>query len=306
MKWIEAKVIFDAHNKQLASELISDIFYEMGLQGVVIETTDIEPTGEWADETLKPADHNSVTGYFPKNDYAEQRGRELENELARLKAENSIASQICRYELDEEDWAESWKTYFYPQKISKYMVVKPTWREYDPAGDEIVLEIDPGMAFGTGTHPTTSLCIRMMENYLKPGDMFLDVGTGSGILMIAAAHLGSAKLCGTDSDEVAAEVARQNLLLNRISPEKFTLITGNLADPVNEQFDLVAANILSEVILVLLDDVKRVMKNGGMFICSGIIEKNKDAVLQKMKSAGFEISDIQTEQEWVAIAGKKA
>jgi ribosomal protein L11 methyltransferase len=304
MKWIEATVIFDDKDRQLAPELISDIFYEMGLQGVVIETTDIEPTGEWADETLKPADHNSVTGYFPKNDYAEQRCRELEKELARLKAENSIAAQIRWHELDEEDWAESWKAYFHPQKISKHMVVKPTWREYEPAGDEIILEIDPGMAFGTGTHATTSLCIRMMEDYLKPGDTFLDVGTGSGILMIAAAKLGACKLCGTDSDEVAVEVARQNLLLNSIAPEEFTLITGNLTDSVNERFDLVTANILSEVILVLLDDVKRVMKNGAVFICSGIIQNNKNEVLQKMESAGFEISDVQTEEEWVAIAGK--
>jgi ribosomal protein L11 methyltransferase len=118
--------------------------------------------------------------------------------------------------IDEQDWAEAWKAYFWPEKITDLIVVKPSWREYPAEPQEIVLEIDPGMAFGTGTHPTTSLCIRMIQTHLKPGDAFLDVGTGSGILMIAAAKLGAGTVCGVDNDEVAVTVAEKNLLANHI------------------------------------------------------------------------------------------
>ncbi|QTA88994.1 50S ribosomal protein L11 methyltransferase [Desulfonema magnum] len=312
MKWIEAKVIFDLSSDSRTEgweheekfDLISNVFYDFGLQGVVVESTTPEPPADWADDAEETPEHDAVTGYFPKNEVSEKKCEILEQELIRLKQKNGIITRIVYREIDEEDWAESWKAYFWPEKITKTIVVKPTWREYFPLENEIVLEIDPGMAFGTGTHPTTALCLRMIENYLKPGDSFLDIGTGSGILMVAAAKLGADKVCGSDSDEVAVEVARKNLILNRINTERFGLLTGNLADEVEDQFDLVTANILSQVIVVLLDSVKKTLKKNGIFICSGIIEKNKDTVVEKMKAVGFRILEIQTDQEWVSIAGK--
>ena len=168
----------------------------------------------------------------------------------------------------------------------------------------MIIEIDPGMAFGTGTHPTTALCVRMIQKYLKPGDAFLDVGTGSGILMVAAARLGASKLFGTDSDSVACEIAGQNLLLNRVDPGRFCVKTGNLVDAVTGTFQLISANILSEVVLVLLDDVKPVLAPGGILICSGIIEANQDKVIDKMKATGFRILEVQSKDGWVAIAGE--
>ncbi|MEE9497307.1 MAG: 50S ribosomal protein L11 methyltransferase [Desulfobacterales bacterium] len=164
--------------------------------------------------------------------------------------------------------------------------------------------MDPGMAFGTGTHPTTALCITMIEKYLSSGDSFLDVGTGSGILMIAAAKLGAGRLCGIDKDEVAIEVAAQNLELNNVNPQLFRLTTGNLVADINELYSFIAANIFTHVILELLPDIPRLLKVGGIFVCSGIIRENKNSVLAAMEDLEFEILETAVKEEWVAIVGR--
>ncbi len=212
--------------------------------------------------------------------------------------------RISYRELDEEDWAHAWKAYFRPQKIGSRIVVKPTWRRYQAAAEDIVIELDPGMAFGTGTHPTTALCIGMIEKYLGQGESFLDVGTGSGILMIAAAKLGAGKLCGIDRDEVAVEVAGNNLKLNQIDPTCYRLAAGNLLAEISESYQFIVANIFSHVILELLQDIKGVLDVEGMLVCSGITAENQQSVISEMEHIGFEILDRKTREEWVAIAGR--
>ena len=304
MKWIAAKVIVDAKPIERAEELISSLFEELGLSGVVVEDPDLEPPEGWGEDALPKPEHHSVTGYFPQNDSLASNRLKLEQGLAAMKQTQGIFCHILYREVDEEDWAESWKAYFWPEKITDILVVKPTWREYLPAEGEMIIEIDPGMAFGTGTHPTTALCIQMIQDYLKPGDAFLDVGTGSGILMVAAAKLGASRLTGIDSDSVACEIAGQNLLLNHIDPDRFCVKSANLVDTVTETFQLITANILSEVILVLLDDVQQALSPGGILICSGIIEANQKQVVEKMKAAGFQLLEVRSKDGWVAIAGK--
>lgn len=303
MQWREVKVIFDFDDKELAEELISDIFYRSDVKGVVIRNSTPDPSADWAEDAPKTSDHDAVIAYFPENADVESKCEFLKKELACLKKEKGISTHLLFDNIAETDWAEAWKTYFYPQKIGKNIVVKPTWREYFASEGEIILEIDPGMAFGTGTHPTTSLCVNMIEKYLKPGDRFLDIGTGSGILMIAAAKLGAESVTGTDSDDTAVEIARKNLLLNRIAEDKFDLIAGNLADAVDRQFDVVVANILSEVIVVLLNRIEKILRNGGIFIGSGIVGKNTEKVVQKMRDSGFEIAEVRSDQEWIAAVG---
>jgi len=183
-------------------------------------------------------------------------------------------------------------------------VVKPTWREYQAASDEIIIELDPGMAFGTGTHPTTTLCAVMIEKYLRKGDCFLDVGTGSGILMIAAARLGATRVCGIDKDETAVKVAAANLKLNATPPETFQVKTANLIDETSETYDMIAANILTPVILGLIVDIPRVLNPGGIFICSGIIEKNQGQVTEALQNIGFDIVEAGVKEEWVAITAR--
>jgi ribosomal protein L11 methyltransferase len=304
MKWIEAKIIFDHPDMDLAADLIADVFYNFGLQGVVVEDPDLEPVEDWAEDSIgRPARH-AVIGYFHEDSQAEERCKTLEQKLSQLKENQGFFYRISYKELDEQDWAHAWKAYFWPRKISSHMVVKPTWRDYQAAPDDIVIELDPGMAFGTGTHPTTALCITMIEKYLSTGDSFLDVGTGSGILMIAAAKLGAGRLCGIDKDEVAVEVAAQNLQLNNINPKIFRLTTGNLVSDINESFSFVAANIFSHIILELLQDISRVLTDEGILVCSGIIEENKQTVISAMENIGFEIVETAVKEEWVAIAGR--
>jgi len=303
MKWIEVKVIFDCTANKLATDLISNIFYELGLKGVVVEDPDIKPALKWKNtDEINPADF-AVTGYIPENKQSRRHLSVIKQKLIGLEKECGIFSKIICRKIDEQDWSESWKEFFHPIKITKKIVIKPSWQDYDVNPDDVLIEIDPGMAFGTGTHPTTALCISMIEKYMKKGNTFLDIGTGSGILMIAAARLGAQKVCGIDNDEVAINIAEKNLLLNGINRKNFKVMPGNLTDDLNEKFDFVAANILTETIMVLLERVESVLKKKSVFICSGIIEKNKKRVAEKMTASGFEITDIMKQEEWISIAG---
>jgi ribosomal protein L11 methyltransferase len=271
---------------------------------VVEEDPAIAPDEGWAEDSIGRAQQHAVIGYFPKDRQAKSRRRILEEKLAVLKAHSGVFYRVSYKELDEEDWAEAWKVFFEPQKIGKKIVVKPTWCEYEAASDDIVLELDPGMAFGTGTHPTTALCIRLIEDYLHKGDSVLDIGTGSGILMLAAAKLGAGFVCGLDKNEMAVKIAEANLRLNGIAPRKFSVKEGHLVAGVEERYDLVVSNILTQVIYNLLEDIEKILNDGAVFICSGILEKNENLVVARMKTIGFDILDLCIKDQWVAIAGR--
>ena len=179
----------------------------------------------------------------------------------------------------------------------------PSWsRKRFP--DRAVVKIKPRMAFGTGTHPTTALCVNLIEEYLSPGSSDLDIGTGSGILMITAAKLGAGLISGVDKDTMAVDVAAANLRLNGIDPQTYCLSTGNLLEEISAKFDFIVANIFTHVILELLDDLHRTLAPEGIFVCSGMFEKNKSLVVAKMKNMGFEILEIREQEEWSAIAGQ--
>jgi ribosomal protein L11 methyltransferase len=302
MKWMELKAVLEPGADETALELISECFREAGVQGVVLEDPSEQPAGEWHHshrpvEAAPPA----VIGYFPENERLAERTRALEAGLKRVEARAGISSRIAFRSMDEQDWAESWKQFFWPEKIGRRLVVKPTWRQYAAGPQEVVMEIDPGMAFGTGTHPTTAMCLRGIEARLKTGDRFLDVGTGSGILMVAAARLGASRVVGVDTDEVAVDVARRNLALNGIAEATATVHCGDLLKAVAGRFDLVAANILTPVILMLLPDLRSVMADGARVICSGITLENRQRVIAALKAHGMAVLEDQTQEEWVAI-----
>lgn len=181
----------------------------------------------------------------------------------------------------------------------------PTWEDYTPvSSDELIIELDPGMAFGTGTHPTTVMCIQALERTVRPGDLVVDVGTGSGVLSIAAALLDAKRIQSLDLDEVAVQSAIQNVELNNVQ-DKVSVSKGNLLDGVNEQADVVVANILAEVIMSFTDDVAKVVKPGGYFIASGIIQPKKQDVKDAITGSGFTISETILMEDWVAIIAKR-
>jgi ribosomal protein L11 methyltransferase len=304
MKWIEVKIAFDAQDPHLAAEVISNILFESELQGVVEEDPSLEPAEAWAEDSISRPPQHALVGYFAKDRQTDNRCKVLESRLALLKENLALIYRLSYKELDEEDWAEAWKAFFKPQKIGQKIVVKPTWCEYKADPGAIVLELDPGMAFGIGTHPTTALCINLIEDYLNTGDSFLDIGTGSGILMIAAVKLGAGFVCGLDKDPVAIEVAAANLELNGVDSWKFSLRTGNLLSGIKDKYDFIAANIFTHVILELLDNLDQALAKDGIFVCSGIFEENKNLVIAAMKKMGFEILEIRAQEEWAAIAGR--
>jgi ribosomal protein L11 methyltransferase len=301
MEWIEARVSIDCDDCEPAADLISSIFYDLGLKGVVIDDPELMPEEAWGEDAVGPPESCCVSGYFADNRSSKEKLRSLEQRVRVMERKFGFHCRIDYKRIDEENWAESWKTFFWPEKISRHITVKPTWRSYEPGPEELVVEIDPGMAFGTGTHPTTAMCIRLIEQYFKKGDAFLDIGTGSGILMVVAAKLGADTLCGIDNDEMAVEIAERNLVINHVPQKRFQLKTGDLLNGVQARFDLIAANILSQEILSLLDSVVLNLSATGIFICSGIIEKNSQGIVAKMKARGLKILEIRKEEGWVAI-----
>ena len=304
MKWIEAKVVFACENESLAVELIADIFSTLGIRGVVVDDPHLEPAEGWGQDAVPRPSKPAVTAYFPADDRLIEHRRRLEQNLSRLARDQGIDASVTYCPVNEENWAESWKAFFWPEEITPGIVVKPTWRDYRPSADQMVIEIDPGMAFGTGTHPTTAMCVRLLHKYVRQDQSVLDVGTGSGILLIAAAKLGATRLTGIDLDPLAVEVARSNLSQNHIDPQSVNLQCADLVDSVSGFHDLVVANILAEVIIELLDDVASILKPGGIFICSGIIEAFQSGIAEKMAFCGFDLLDIEKDSDWVAFAGK--
>jgi ribosomal protein L11 methyltransferase len=304
VQWTEIRVTFTSEDDDLASELISEAFQDLGTSGVVVDDPHLQPVEEWGRDAVPLPDEPAVTGYFPADERLQERCRRLESALAALAERHSLTYSVRYKGIDEQDWAESWKAFFYPEAITPNLVVKPTWRDYTPGPNQQVIEIDPGMAFGTGTHPTTALCVRLLERFVKEGHDVLDVGTGSGILLIAAAKLGASRLTGVDLDPAAVAIARANLIHNRIAPARFLLACGHLIGMMTGAYDLVVANILADVVIDLLDQVAGVLRPGGIFVCSGIIQAYRDNVARKMAACGFELEDIVESGEWVAMAGR--
>lgn len=308
MKVMEIKVIFESDDIEKAKKEIGDIFYDFGATGLKIEEpmTHKNSLDYYKNEKdFLMVDH-AVSAYFPMNIYAERRKQAILNRFEEKFADREdLVYTIDFYDYEEEDYQNSWKKYFYTQKISERFVVKPTWREYEPLEDELVIEIDPGRAFGTGTHPTTSLCIKLMEENIKAGDRVIDVGTGSGILMVAAEKLGASEIIGTDIDATAVEVAMENLELNKVDTNKARAYAGDLVSIVkDDKFDVVVANILADVLLILLKDISRVAKKGGLVIFSGIIEDKLEEMKREIENVGLEILEVKADKEWRAILMK--
>ena len=206
-------------------------------------------------------------------------------------------------QVNEEDWANEWKKYYKPTKIGEKLVVKPTWEDYEVQSGDLVIELDPGMAFGTGTHETTTMCMRELEKYVTEDSKVFDIGCGSGILAIAAAKLGAKDVIAVDLDEVAVKVAAENVAHNHVQ-DSVQVLHGNLIDVVSDKADVVVANIIADIIKILAKDVHSCMKEDAVFISSGIIHAKVNEVKESLIENGFEIIEVKTLGEWNAIVAK--
>lgn len=307
--WIEVRVI----TKSEALEPVSGIFYGLDCKGVAIEDpNDILEREQgpltWDFADINVLEHKGkvavVKAYFSEEDNIDEILKYINEKMNELK-ELGIDTGVAKVESEkmfEEDWANNWKKYYKPTKVGEKIVVKPIWEEYDAQGEELVVELDPGMAFGTGTHETTRMCIQSLEKYVKEDSTVFDVGCGSGILAIAAAKLGSKMAVGVDLDPVAVESAKENVGYNNL--ENIQILYGNLVEVIDGKADIVVANIIAEVICILTEDVKRVLKDNGYFITSGIIHDRVDMVTKKLEETGFEVIEINKDGEWNCIVAK--
>lgn len=220
----------------------------------------------------------------------------LRERLSAEGIENEIETSECR----KEEWENNWKQYFHAMPVGKKLLIRPLWEEADPQG-RAVLSIEPGLAFGSGTHETTRLCLEALENYVTEETTVLDVGCGSGILSIASLLLGAKKAVGVDIDALAVKTARENGEVNGFFEPKYTVLEGNLTDKVSGKFDVVVANIVADVIIMFCKDVGAYMKEGGVFITSGIIDTKEQQVVDAFNKYGFKIKARHSEKGWVCF-----
>lgn len=304
MKFIEIKAVFKSPDISLAEELITDVFFTAGLKGVICDVPILEPDEGFGTHTMAPLEKLSVTGYLPVSDSSNILLEQIRRQMSELSG-HDIFITIETGMVDEKDWENSWKEFFHVSRISSRIVIKPEWRTYEPEPGDIVIAIDPGMAFGTGTHPSTSMCLQLMDTHFLPGFSFLDVGTGSGILMIAAAKLGASFSEGIDNDEMAVEVARQNLSKNQILPERFHLACTTLDKFHLKTYDFIAANIIARVIIGILDDIHKRLAPEGIAILSGLVIEQEDMILSALERHHFKIIQKNTGGEWLSLAIQK-
>ena len=299
------------------AEVVTGVLMDLGINGAVVEdkadvSINQRPEGRWdiIDEAIAQnmGDDVKVTAYISNDEKAGDTIIAIRSRIA------SIASMDLGFDtgklsitidsIDEEDWAAAWKTHFKTLRLGNHIVIKPTWCAHDPRPGDQIIEIDPAMAFGTGTHETTAMCVELIERYVNPGDTIIDVGTGSGILALTAAKLGAARVLAIDVDSVAVRVACENVARNGLS-EKITVLSGDLLSGIDMTADIMIANIIADVIIDIADSARARIKEGGLFICSGIVTTRLADVTSALLTAGYSDLDIAEAGEWAAIAARR-
>ena len=294
MNWIELSIRTDAEGAEAAAALLN----EFAQGGAAIEQTLLPDPGE----TFDPARAFIVRAFFSSNQRDKlERAEEGLWHLAQLRPMSSPQMR----ELAEEDWAEAWKKYYTVLHIGQRLVIKPSWLEYTAQPDDVVIELDPGMAFGTGLHPTTRLCMIALENHLRKNPHTLDVGTGSGILSITAAKLGARKILALDTDTVAVETTARNVGFNHVENSVRVELGSVDADTHCNQFDLICINILAEVICELAPALASALRCDGIVIASGILATKADDVVEAFDAVSIQVLEKTQEEDWIALVGRK-
>lgn len=307
MKWTEVKVATASE----AVEAVANIMMEAGASGVAIEDAlDLEnfiadQFGEILDkdEFEHIREGAEVLAYFPETTFLPEILPTIKARINQL-PEYGLEigkNEVSLSEVAETDWATAWKKYYHPVKISRFLTIVPSWETYTPSSaDERIITLDPGMAFGTGTHPTTRLSLHALEVVLRGGERVLDVGTGSGVLSIASKHLGAEEVYAYDLDDVAVASAQENMDLNPIAHD-VNVSANDLLNGIEHEADVIVANILADIILLMLADAWKLLKPGGKLIVSGIIEDKHVAVLEAAAATGFSLEETFIQADWYAF-----
>lgn len=305
-KWLSLSVKV----RREAQEPVSDLLIGLGSQGVAIEDSadylDKEDLfGEIVPEVVQD-EMITITGYYPDTMTIEVLEEEVSQALYQLTDRGLDLGDfsLLRQELAEEDWADNWKAYYEPARITHDLTIVPSWTDYEASAHEKIIKLDPGMAFGTGTHPTTKMSLFALSQVLRGGETVLDVGTGSGVLSIASSLLGAKTVYAYDLDDVAVRVAKENIALNP-NMANIHVATGDLLRGVEQEADVIVANILADILIHLTADAYRLVKDEGYLIMSGIISEKWDMVKQSAEEAGFFLETHMVQGEWNACVFKK-
>lgn len=306
---------YSVHINQEAENSVSDLLIELGSAGVsVVDRNDFVTMPEygfdslWAlDEDKFPSEGVVIKGYFSLETIQSNLDKILHEKLEALKDLNlnvenyTVESTVVM----DSDWHNKWKEFYYSVPITRYLTIVPEWENYEEKKqDEQLIVMDPGLAFGTGTHPTTQLSVQALEMILRGNETVLDVGTGSGVLTIASSLLGAKEIYAYDLDDIAVQSAKNNIELNELS-SKIEVSENNLLKDVIIKADVVVANILANIILKLIPDAMRVLNPGGYFISSGILAEQEEEVLEALKKEGFKIQQINQMKDWIVIIAQK-
>ena len=304
MKWIKVRVDYFSDNLEETKAKLVNMFNEIGINQVEVVDYFSENELDYNANFSSKNDVWSIIGYVVDNRFANTKLNIIFNNLKEfMENENEFMYEIFIAKCNDEDWQDEWKKYFHTVNITDNIVIKPSWDEYEPSDNEIVVEIDPGLAFGTGTHETTSLCVEFLEKYAQNKKKLLDIGCGSGILMLIGKKLGVEKVVGIDIDEKVNDVVLENFSKNGIN-ENFQVIIGNLVDDVNEKYDLVVSNILVDVLEKLLEDIEKILEKDATVIFSGILNEKEEAFSKKAKNYNLKQIDRKEKNNWVSLVFK--
>lgn len=312
MKWLEIQVKTTQENE----DIITDILYSAGATGLAIEDPhDIEKfqkaEDDWdfIDPSLIDLDTEGILikAYFSESEDLLEIVDFIKNSIqkAPLVLGNKPYGEVVVSEIDDKDWSENWKKYYKPKEIGDRIVIKPSWEVYENLSNRIVIELDPGMAFGTGTHETTIMCIEALEKYISNNSKIYDVGCGSGILSIVSAKLGAKSVCAIDLDEMCVKTSNENVKMNNVQ-EIVQVKKGNLLDIIDGKANIIVANIIAEVAVKLVSTLESYLEEGGVFIASGIITEKIPLVETSLEESGFKILDIKMMNGWACIVASKA
>ncbi|MCH4887728.1 50S ribosomal protein L11 methyltransferase [Acidaminobacter sp. JC074] len=307
MKWYKIEI----HTETEAVDVLTYLLEENGIEGAVIEDPNDEMfsdsyKGDWdySEETARQFNHEDVVVKIFVSEEIEKTVAFIEETLKNIESNGlNIGTGQIKYEIvDDEDWKDKWKEYFKPFKIGSHIVIKPTWEDYQSEEGDIVIEMDPGSAFGSGTHETTSMCVKLVEKVLKDSDTVYDIGCGTGIIGLAAAKLGAKSVVGVDIAEDAIIATKENAAHNGLNHVVDARL-GNLTDVLEDKADIVVANIMADIIIMMTETIENFVKKDGYYITSGIVNGREKDVLEVISSK-FEVIEHINEGEWHAILAK--
>ncbi len=287
------------------AEAVSEVMSRYAPNGVAIEqiARDIQlGADEGAAAQLEPI--VAVRAYLSLEDDVETKRKQIEEGLWHLSRIVPIPEPTFRV-VAESDWANAWKEHYHVVHLGERFVIKPTWREYEARPGEIVMELDPGMAFGTGLHPTTQMCLAAIEKYATPEMRTLDLGTGSGILAIGAALLGVKSIVGIDNDPLAVKVAAENAAMNHVE-QQIAVELGSLDEAAQQTYDLIIVNILARVIIGMCEaGLGGIVRSGGLAIFAGLIDTQEYGVREALQAQGLTVIDRLQEKDWVCLIARR-